>query len=101
MRRRFTVCGGDDKASQRPSPARQSLAIVLSKLDLLDHLPFNLETFCADVRQLNPAADLIEVSALRENGLESWMSWIAAQRRPRAEQPAKRSDWERSEWFFG
>jgi len=97
----FSVCGGDDKASQCPSLVRQSSAIVLGKLDLLEHVPFNLETFREDVRRLNPTADLIELTALRQQSLENWMSWIAAKRQPRKESPAKRFDWEHSEWFFG
>jgi len=98
----FSVCGGDDKASQCPSLVRGSSCVVLAKMDLVGHVPFNSEAFGSDVRRLNSHADLVELSAMKEDGIEKWMEWIAQQRRPRQQSSAVQDfDWDRSEWYFG
>jgi hydrogenase nickel incorporation protein HypB len=72
----FSVSGGDDKAAEYPQRVRASEALVLTKTDLLLHVPFDIEAFRADVAHLNPKARLIEVSVLQGEGLDAWMKWV-------------------------
>lgn len=92
----FSVAGGDDKASKHASLVRDASIIVLNKLDLLPHAPFDLSRFLADVERLAaPGVPIVELSALDEHGMENWLSWLVRQARP-TEMPAPRP-----EWFFG
>jgi hydrogenase nickel incorporation protein HypB len=72
----MSVAGGDDKAAKYPELVVAADAVVLTKIDLLSAVPFDLAAFRADVRRLNPRAELFEVSALRGDGLDRWVAWL-------------------------
>ena len=72
----FSVAAGDDKADRHPDLVRAADVVVLNKTDLLTAVPFNLPAFRSDVRRLNPNAELIEVSALRGDGVDRWVQWL-------------------------
>ena len=74
----FSVAAGDDKAERHPELVRSADVVVLNKTDLLPSVPFNLAAFRADVRRLNPNVELIEVSALKRNGIDRWVRWIGS-----------------------
>jgi hydrogenase nickel incorporation protein HypB len=62
--------------------------MVLNKIDLLPHLSFDVEGCLANARRVNPAIEIIEVSATSGEGLDDWLAWIergarAARERPR------------------
>jgi hydrogenase accessory protein HypB len=104
----FSVSGGDDKAEQSPQLVRESDAVVLTKMDLLPHVPFNLHGFRNDVQRLNPSAQLIEVSSLRAGQIQGWLDWLESrrrqawrQRRDAAEASTAAPDEPMPEWFFG
>jgi hydrogenase nickel incorporation protein HypB len=52
-------------------------AVVLNKLDLREHLRFDLSLFRRSLRDLNPDAPLIEVSCSTGEGLDQWMEWLS------------------------
>ena len=98
----FSVSGGDDKAEQRPGLVRESDAVVLTKLDLLPYVPFDIGVFRSDVHRLNPSAELIEVSSLRFNCLERWIGWLEMHRgQVRSRRGPMDTDGPTSEWYFG
>jgi hydrogenase nickel incorporation protein HypB len=98
----FSVSGGDDKAAQKPQVVRESDAIVLTKLDLLPYVPFELPAFREDVKRINPSAELIELSALRESHVERWIDWLESRRRwVRSNRRPEDSAEPLPEWFFG
>jgi hydrogenase nickel incorporation protein HypB len=72
----FSVAGGDDKADKHPDLVRAAGVVILNKIDLLVSVPFDLPAFESDVRGLNPRVELIEVSALRGDGIERWVHWL-------------------------
>jgi hydrogenase nickel incorporation protein HypB len=74
----FSVAGGHDKADKQPELVRSADIVLLNKTDLLRAVPFALSTFRADVHRLNPAARLLELSALNGEGLDQWLAWLAA-----------------------
>jgi hydrogenase nickel incorporation protein HypB len=49
-------------------------------MDLLPHLDFDLALFMANVRQVNPVATVIEVSARTGLGVPHWLAWLMARR---------------------
>ncbi|HQY87910.1 MAG TPA: hydrogenase nickel incorporation protein HypB [Tepidisphaeraceae bacterium] len=72
----FSVAAGDDKAEKHPELVKHADLIVLSKTDLLNAVPFNVNDFRRDVTLLNPKVQVIEVSALRGIGLEQLIKWL-------------------------
>jgi hydrogenase nickel incorporation protein HypB len=76
----FCTAGGDDKAAKHPYIVCESALLVLNKIDLLPHVPFNLGQFRDDVERLNPGVDLLELSAVTNDGLDEWIDWLDAQR---------------------
>jgi hydrogenase nickel incorporation protein HypB len=75
----FSVAEGDDKAAKHPYLVRESDLLLLNKIDLLPHVPFDLELFRGDIRRLKPNADLIELSAQSRVGLQEWFDWLSAE----------------------
>ena len=73
----FSVCQGDDKPAKYPYLVRESAVVLLNKTDLLGHLSFNRDAFRADVRELRPDADVLEIS-VASGRLGPWLDWLAA-----------------------
>jgi hydrogenase nickel incorporation protein HypB len=48
-------------------------------MDLLPYAPFDVNRFLDGVRQVNPALRVIQVSALRGDGLDEWYRWVREQ----------------------
>ncbi len=55
--------------------------VVLNKCDLLPYVPFDRDRFEQILHQVNPAAPVLRVSALRGDNLDAWYDWLRA--RPR------------------
>lgn len=72
----FSIAEGDDKAAKHPYLVRESALLLLNKIDLLPHVPFNLDLFKTDVARLNPDVTLMPVSALKHEGIEAWEAWL-------------------------
>ena len=72
----FSVAAGDDKAQKHSDLVAAADAVVLNKIDLLPAIPFDLAAFRADVRRINPSAELMEISALSKRGLTPWLNWL-------------------------
>jgi len=75
----FSVTEGEDKPVKYPKAFRRARYVVLSKLDLLPHVPFNVERAIAFARQVNPDLQFMFTSALPEDGLEEWYRFLRAQ----------------------
>jgi hydrogenase nickel incorporation protein HypB len=81
-RAKVVVCSvpeGDDKPVKYPHMFRAGRIVLLNKIDLLPHVPFNLDRFLEGVRVVNPALQVLQISAFRGDGLEEWHNWIREQ----------------------
>jgi len=85
----FCTTGGDDKAAKHPYIVCESPLLLLNKMDLLPHVPFNHDLFLSDIHRLNPDARVIELSAITGAGLDQWIDWLTERRSRRA--PAARN----------
>lgn len=74
----FSVAAGADQAARHPQVVKWADAVILNKVDLLPLAAFDLESFRADVRRLNPRAKLFEVSASKGQ-VDQWAQWLGAQ----------------------
>ena len=63
---------GEDKPLKYPHMFRASDVMVLTKIDLLPHLEFDVEQCIAHARRVNPRLEIVQVSATRGSGLDSW-----------------------------
>lgn len=77
----FSVSGGDDKAAKHPFIIVESSVLLLTKTDLLPHIPFDMDLFEGDVRKLNPNVPMLKLSAISGEGMEAWIEWLKALRR--------------------
>lgn len=67
---------GDDKPRKYPRMFLTSEMMLVSKSDLLPYVPFSVEAAAADARSVNPDIDVLQVSSLNGEGMESWCNWI-------------------------
>jgi hydrogenase nickel incorporation protein HypB len=54
--------------------------VVLTKVDLLPHVDFDVQRARNAVARLNPKAEWIEVSAKTGAGMPAWLAWLESQR---------------------
>jgi hydrogenase nickel incorporation protein HypB len=79
-----SVTEGDDKPIKYPHIFRGSQLMLLNKTDLLPYVPFDVGRCLDYVHQVNPAIRVLEVSALRGDGLDGWYDWLREQVAQRA-----------------
>lgn len=75
----LSVTEGEDKPLKYPALFRKAGAIVLTKMDLLPHLRFSLDTCRHAIRQINSTAPLFEVSAKTGVGMMALADWLQTQ----------------------
>jgi hydrogenase nickel incorporation protein HypB len=71
---------GDDKPGKYPGMFRSSQAMILSKTDLLPHVPFSVEGAIRDARLIQPDLDVLSVCALSGEGVAAWCEYLVRQR---------------------
>jgi len=67
---------GADKPLKYPHMFRRSDLVLINKLDLLEHVDFSLAECTAHIRQVNPRARVLAVSARRGDGLRVFYDWL-------------------------
>jgi hydrogenase nickel incorporation protein HypB len=75
-----SVTEGEDKPLKYPNMFAASSLMLVSKVDLLPHLDFDVELLIANARRVNPSIAVIKVSATTGEGLDRWLRWINAAR---------------------
>jgi hydrogenase nickel incorporation protein HypB len=83
---------GEDKPLKYPHMFRAANLILLNKVDLLPHLDFNVDRFIAHVRSVNPLADVLQVSAVRGDGLPAWYGWLSTRDSDRRSERASQAE---------
>ncbi|HEU4980300.1 MAG TPA: hydrogenase nickel incorporation protein HypB [Solirubrobacterales bacterium] len=72
------VTEGDDKPLKYPLMFRTCSLVVINKIDLLPHVDFSIDRFQANLDQVNPGAQTLQVSARSGAGIEAWRSRMLA-----------------------
>ncbi len=72
----LSVTEGEDKPLKYPDMFRAADLMLLSKVDLLPHLDFDVARCLAYAERVNPRIRMIEVSAKNGQGLADWYAWI-------------------------
>lgn len=73
----LSIAEGDDKPLKYPLLFRESGAVVLNKVDLLEFTDVNMERLRADLKKINPQIEIFEVSARTNQGITEWTKWLA------------------------
>lgn len=72
----LSTAEGDDKVEKYPVAFRDAAALVVTKVDLLEHVDFSIER-CRDLaRVLRPEIEVLEVSARTGLGIDRWCAWV-------------------------
>jgi hydrogenase nickel incorporation protein HypB len=74
----LSVAEGDDKPLKYPGMFAAASTMVLSKIDLLPHVDFDVDRCIDHARSVNPEIAVLQVSARTGAGMVEWIDWIAA-----------------------
>ncbi|MDD2884783.1 MAG: hydrogenase nickel incorporation protein HypB, partial [Dechloromonas sp.] len=74
----LSVTEGEDKPLKYPDMFVAADVMLLNKCDLLPYLEFDVDLAEANARRVNPALQVIRVSATTGQGLDEWLAWIRA-----------------------
>jgi hydrogenase nickel incorporation protein HypB len=72
----LSVTEGDDKPGKYPKAFRTSQALVISKLDLLPHVPFSPEAAADDARRVRPDLAVLPLCARTGEGIADWCAYL-------------------------
>lgn len=74
----FSVTEGEDKPSKYPKAFSEARVCVVTKMDLLPHVPFDLDRAIRLLKEVNPLIEVITTSSVRDEGLEGWFDFVRA-----------------------
>lgn len=72
----FAVTEGEDKPLKYPKMFERASRVVMTKTDLLPHVPFDIDRAVANALAVNPALQVMSVSALSGAGLGGWYTLL-------------------------
>lgn len=71
-----SVTEGEDKISKYPRLWREASLAILNKIDLSPFVFFNRAKFYADLAAINAMLPVIEMSAIKGEGVDRWCEWL-------------------------
>ena len=71
-----SITEGEDKPLKYPLMFRSASLVLVNKVDLLEHLDFDMEQFLGNLEAVNPGVPHILTSARTGQGVEQWCSWL-------------------------
>ena len=72
----LSVTEGDDKPEKYPAAFARAGVVVISKMDLLPHVPFDLARCQEGIWQVNPGVPILTLSSLTGEGLPAWIAHL-------------------------
>ena len=75
----LSVTEGEDKPIKYPHMFRESKVMILTKIDLLPYVSFNVEKSLEYAKKVNPSLKIFQVSSVTGEGLSSWYHWLENQ----------------------
>ena len=76
----LSVVEGEDKPLKYPNIFASADLMLLTKVDLLPYVSWDEQQCITYARRINPALEVISLSAKSGAGLKPWYDWIAKQR---------------------
>ncbi len=73
----YSVTEGEDKPLKYPVMFRSVDIVLLNKIDLVPHLDVDVDAYVSRVREVNPTATILPVSARTGGeGMSDWFDWL-------------------------
>lgn len=72
----LSVTEGEDKPIKYPYMFRESQVMILTKIDLLPYVQFDVNSCIEYAKQVNPQIRIFQVSAVTGKGLNEWYDWL-------------------------
>jgi hydrogenase nickel incorporation protein HypB len=72
----LSVTEGEDKPLKYPDMFAASKLMILNKIDLLPHVKFDVARCIELARRVNPAIQIIQLSATTGEGMGEWLHWL-------------------------
>ncbi len=79
----LSVTEGEDKPVKYPDMFAAADLMLISKIDLLPHLDFDLERCIDYALQINPGIQILSLSAKTGEGMDDWLHWLRLARQSR------------------
>ena len=78
----YSITEGEEKPLKYPLMFRSADLVLVNKMDLLEHLDFDLEQFLGYLDAVNPGVERILTSARTGQGVDEWCSWLERRATP-------------------
>jgi len=75
-----SVTEGEDKPLKYSGMFAGSGLMVVTKIDLLPHLEFDVDRLVDNARRINPAIGVLKLSAKSGEGMDRWIHWLETAR---------------------
>jgi hydrogenase nickel incorporation protein HypB len=72
----LSLTEGDDKPLKYPDTFAAAGLLILSKVDLLPHVDFDVDRCIDHARAINPRIEVLRVSARTGEGMTGWVDWL-------------------------
>ncbi len=72
----LSVTEGEDKPLKYPTAFQSADVVLLTKLDIAEAVGFDRETAISNIRRMAPQAQLFEVSARSDLGMDAWLIYL-------------------------
>ena len=72
----YSITEGEEKPLKYPLMFRSADLVLVNKVDLLQHLDFDMEQFLGNLDAVNPGVPRVLMSARTGQGVEEWCSWL-------------------------
>ena len=73
----ISVTEGDDKPLKYPHMFTAADLVIVNKTDLLPYVDFDVDALAERARSLNPAVEVLSLSARTGERFDEWMSWVS------------------------
>lgn len=74
----LSVTEGDNKPLKYPEMFRKADILLLTKMDLLPYVDFEINQCIAYAKRINPMVEVLPISAKNGAGLSKWYEWLEA-----------------------
>jgi hydrogenase nickel incorporation protein HypB len=77
----LSVTEGEDKPLKYPVMFRKADLVLVTKIDLLPHLPdIRLEAIADSLSRVMPSPKMLPLSSRTGEGMRAWLDWLTARR---------------------
>jgi hydrogenase nickel incorporation protein HypB len=73
-----SVTEGDDKPLKYPDMFAAARLVLVNKIDLLPYVDADVAVLTANARRVNPAVEVLALSARSGEGMDRWLAWLDA-----------------------